>query len=584
MMTALTSGWTAAVDASPLALAQGVMLMSPVQPLVMAALLGAWAWVIAMVYDRDAERWYLNRSSWNTAHLALGAGALAAAALLPWFLGLPAMAALLGASLVGYWLAHNRSDRVPASEKWTLSLDDWKARKASRSENRRAAGSRLRLSGPNGELRVPPKDTPELELRLRVEEMILDAVDKRASDLEILPAKDGVYAKVLTVDGVQTKPEALRETEAVAAIDLLKAAAGLDVKDRRRKLTGELSVGLGEASQKVRLQTSGGAGGLRARVLFHPGVRVRIALADLGLLPAQREAIERLSLERGTVLVAAPPRNGRTATMYALVRQHDAYIQNVQTIELDPQDALEGVKATRFDPMGDGPDYATTLRSIFRRDPDVVLVGELPDQETAKEVCSADHERTRTYVGLRADNSLAAVQAFVKGVGDPAMASAPLRGVVAQKLARKLCENCRAEYRPTPEMLKKLGVSKERAPASLFRKGGQVLIKNKPETCPVCRGTGFVGQVGVFEVFPLDPADRELVAQQDWAGLRTALRKKQLPTIQESAVAKVLSGETSVEEVVRITSSGSSARRSDSGGGSGRAPGGKAATSPASGG
>jgi general secretion pathway protein E len=574
MMTALTSVWAAGVGATPAALAQGVMLMSPVQPLVIVAALAGWAWVIAKVYDPDAQRWYLARSQWNAAHLLLGTAALAAALLLPWPIGIPAMLVLLVASLGGYWWVHNHSERVPSSEKWTLNVSDWKQRRASRAENRRTGASRLTLSGPDGELRVPPKDTPELELRLSVEEMILDAVDKRASDLEILPAKDGVYAKVLTVDGVQTKPEAMREKEAVLAIDLLKAAAGLDVKDRRRKLTGNLTVGLGETTQRVRLQTSGGAGGVRARLMFNPGERVRFELGDLGLLPSQQEAIESLVLERGTVLVAAPPRNGRTATMYTLVRQHDAYVQNVQTIELDPQDALEGVKTTHFDPLGEGPDYATSLRSILRRDPDVVLVGELPDQETAKEVCTADHERTRTYVGLRADNSLAAVQGFVKGVSDASMAAEALRGVVAQKLARKLCENCKAEYRPTADMLRKLGVAKENAPASLYRKGGQVLIKNKPETCPVCRGTGFMGQVGVLEVFPLDESDRKLVAQEDWAGLRTALRKKKLPTIQEAAVAKVLSGETSVEEVVRITSSGKSksSGSGSSGGSAGKAP------------
>jgi len=241
--------------------------------------------------------------------------------------------------------------------------------------------------------------------------------------------------------------------------------------------------------------------------------------------------------------------------MYALLRRHDAYIENVQTIELDAQDVLEGVKVTHFDPLGDGPDYATSLRSILRRDPDVVLVGEVPDQDTAKEICEADHERTRTYVGLRADSALNAVQGFVKGVGDAKPASAGLHGVIAQKLARKLCANCKTEFRPTPEMLKKLGVPADKAPAALYRKGGQVLIKGKPDVCPVCRGTGFVGQVAAFEVFPLSADDRAVIAESDWSGLRGALRKKRLPTIQEALVQKVLAGETSIEEVVRITAS-----------------------------
>ena len=541
----------------PATLGQGLMLVSPVQPLLAFALVAAWAWVVARVYDPDAERWYFDRNKWNTLHMALGAAAIVALLASPsWMIGFPVMIGLLAASLLAYWVAHNKSDQVPKSHRWTLSLEDMKKRRAQRAKAKQASGSKLELAGPGGVLPAPPKETPEFELRVKVEELLLDAVEKRASDLEILPAKDGLYGCMMTIDGVGTKPQALREKEAVAAIDLLKHAAGLDVNDRRRKLTGELTVGMGDGKQKVRVQSSGGSSGMKARVIFNPGARVRFTLDELGLLPPQKKAVEEMATGKGVVLVAAPPRGGRTSTLYGLLRHHDAYIQNVQTLELDPQDLLEGVKATHFDPMAEGPDYATTLRSILRRDPDVVMVGELPDQETAKEVCAADHERTRVYVGLRAENALGAIQGFVKGVGDPKLAAEGLRGVVTQKLARKLCENCKAEYRPTADMLKKLGVPADKAPGVLYRKGGQVLIKNKPEVCPVCRGVGFVGQLGVLEVFPIGDAERGLIAQEDWAALRQSLRKTRLPTIQESAVQKVLAGETSVEEIVRITSGG----------------------------
>lgn len=539
-----------------LPLGQGVMLVSPVWPLLMLAVFTAWSWVVATVYDKDAERFYLNRTGWNTIHLGLAAGAIAAVILLPSpLLGAGVMIGLLALDLALYWGAHNKAERVPESQKWNLNLADMKARREERANAKKIAGSKLVLSGDSGVLPVPDKETPEFALRIAVEEMLLDAVDKRASDMEIVPAKDGVYARVLTVDGVASKPEAVRAEEAVAAIDLLKAAAGLDLNDRRRKLSGTLKIGMGESNQTVRLATSGGSSGLRARILFNPGARVRFELDDLGFLPPQRDTTETLLTERGIVLVAAPPRNGRTSTMYALLRRHDAYIENVQTIELDAQDVLEGVKVTHYDPLGDGPDYATSLRSILRRDPDVVLVGEVPDQDTAKEICGADHERTRTYVGLRADSALGAVQGFVKGVGDATSASAGLHGVIAQKLARKLCSNCKTEFHPTPEMLKKLGVPADKAPSALYRKGGQVLIKGKPDVCPVCRGTGFVGQTAAFEVFPISAEDREIIAASDWSGLRAALRKKRLPTIQEAIVQKVLAGETSIEEVVRITAS-----------------------------
>jgi len=214
--------------------------------------------------------------------MGLAAAALAAVIMLPNpLLGAGAMIGLLVLDLALYWGAHNKFDRVPASQKWNLNLADMKTRREERASAKQAAGSKLVLAGPAGAVPVPDKETPEFALRIAVEEMLLDAVDKRVSDMEIVPAKDGVYARVLTVDGVASKPEAVRAEEAIAAIDLLKAAADLDLDDRRRKLTGEFKIGMGESHQTVRLQTSGGSSGVRARILFNPGARVRSSSTTL---------------------------------------------------------------------------------------------------------------------------------------------------------------------------------------------------------------------------------------------------------------------------------------------------------------
>ena len=127
-----------------------------------------------------------------------------------------------------------------------------------------------------------------------------------------------------------------------------------------------------------------------------------------------------------------------------------------------------------------------------------------------------------------------------------------LHGVVAQRMVRKLCTNCRVAYPPTPEMLKKLGLPEGKI-QQLFKKGGQVLIKNKPEVCPVCKGSGYVGQEGIFEVFFLDKEERDLISTGNLQGLRAAFRKRSLPVLQHAAIRKAVDGVTSVEEVLRVT-------------------------------
>ncbi|MDI1290705.1 MAG: ATPase, T2SS/T4P/T4SS family, partial [bacterium] len=239
-------------------------------------------------------------------------------------------------------------------------------------------------------------------------------------------------------------------------------------------------------------------------------------------------------------------------TMYSLVKMHDAYTKNVQTVELDVQDTMEGVRQNKWDPQADGPEFSTLVRSILRRDPDVVGIAELPDANTAKEIAKADYDRMRVYVSLPTENALKAVATWMKVVGEADVAVKNLKGVVAQRLVRKLCTNCRAPYQPSPDMLKKLGLPADKV-KQLFKKGGQVLIKNKPEVCPLCNGVGYSGQEGVFEVFAFQPSELAAIAAGDFNTLKTELRKRGQPTIQQSAIKKAIDGVTSVEEVTRIT-------------------------------
>ena len=400
---------------------------------------------------------------------------------------------------------------------------------------------------------IPEQETPEFELRTTAEAVVGRMIEKRAAQFDVAPINEQTYALTYLVDGVREGAEKLSPNRALALIDFFKSAAGLDVKDRRKRQNGMIKMGkTGSPPMEAKVSTIGGKGGVRLTVLLEPEKAVQRDLDDLGLHERQREDLKKLIEERaGVVLIATPPDNGRTTLLYALVRNHDAYTSNVQTIETDKQATIEGVRQNVYDPAVDGSEYATTVRSILRRDPDVVGVAEMPDEETAREIVRADHPRTRTYCALKGESSLQAIQVFAKAVGDQKKAAESLHGVIAGRLARRLCHNCRVPFKPKPEMLKKLGLPEDTS--QLFRKGGQVLVKDKPQTCPVCNGAGFFGQIGVYEVHPIDDEGRKLIAQNDITGLRANWRQHKQFSIQQAGLQHVVNGDTSIEEVVRIT-------------------------------
>jgi type II secretory ATPase GspE/PulE/Tfp pilus assembly ATPase PilB-like protein len=538
-----------------------LVLMSPWKPVLLLVTLCAWAWVVSTVYDKHAARFFLPREMWNAIHLFSALLALAVAVLMPlkgelsFWVGWVAMVVILIGDLVAYAVVANRDERVPAD--FRIKLDIVSKLAESRQKKKAQAGkfeAKLAIKGPGGKIEVPLADAPEAQVRAAAEALYIKAVSSRASQVDIVPIKDQQYAPSVLVDGVRTQFDAMPATNAMQISDFWRAAAGLDPKDRRRKLTGSVVVEVGGMKKDVRVSSVGVAGGMRTTLLFDPTGAVSRKPDTLGLLEGQMELLRSIVADtsRGVVLLVGQPDAGRTTTMYAVTAMHDAYTNNVMIVEIEPQLTLEGVKQTTFDPTAEGADFPTTVRSLLRRDPDVLSVAEMPDANTAKEVAKSDVERTRTYVALKADSALAGVEMYARAVGDGPLAAKGLRGVVFNKLVRKLCENCKVPYPPSPEMLKKLGAEPGKV-QQLYKKGGQVLIKNKPDTCPVCQGAGYIGQTGIFEVFSIGAEERELIAQNNLAGLKAAFRKQNQPSLQQAAIRKALLGVTSVEEVQRVT-------------------------------
>jgi type II secretory ATPase GspE/PulE/Tfp pilus assembly ATPase PilB-like protein len=544
-------------------LGEAVFLVSFWKPLILLLPFVAWLWVVSKVYDKHAARFFLPRNRWNAIHLSVGFLAIVAALAIPmqgeaaFWIGLGAMIVILAGDLVAYAVVANRDERVP--EEFHIKFDyifkKMEEAKVKREASRRQGKVELVILGPDKKhVPAPEKESPDFEIRMAAESIMTRAMQIRASQVDLQPSgKDATYAVSYLVDGVRQAGEMVPGPLAIKVIDFWKGAAKLDLADRRRKLMGDAHIEHGVDKHKIRVHSSGAQGGMRMTVIFDPEKAVRRKADALGLLDVQFTELKAIVEEgKGVVLVAAMPDMGRTTSLYSILKMHDAYTSNVQTVEIEPQDSLEGVRQNPFEATGEGPEYSTFVRSILRRDPQVVGIGEMPDENTAKEIARSDHERTRVYLSIKTDNALTAIQAWAKAVGDPDLAAKALSGVIAQKLLRKLCINCRVPYQPAPDMLKKLGVPSDK-PRQLFKKGGQVLIKNKPEVCPVCSGIGYIGQEGIFEVYRIGRAERELIRAGNFAALRAEFRKRQLPTVQQSALKKALDGITSVEELLRVS-------------------------------
>jgi type II secretory ATPase GspE/PulE/Tfp pilus assembly ATPase PilB-like protein len=548
------------------------VLVSPWKPLVYLATLCAWAWVVTTRLDKHAGRFFLPRQNWNLFHLCVGLVALLLAFFLPvggivgFLAGWGGMVFLLAMSLLVYQVATSRDERVP--EKFRVGFLgitgglDKEGRKAKEAKGPAVQVGKVKftIKGPDkAEVPAPAPDSPELAVRAMAEDLYLKALEARSTQLEIGPGGGNQYQPMMLVDGVKLAGEPMAPQDAVKVMDFWKSAAKLDVADRRRRLTGNVTTERagGQERKLVRVTSQGVQGGMRLSLLFDPEAAVRRKAQDMGLLDEQLKFMQELTTgNRGLVLLAGLPDGGRTTLLYSVVGMHDAYTQTVQTVEMEPQLALEGVRHQAFDPTVEGADYATLVRSMLRRDPNVLGVAEIPDANTAKELARADFNRTRVYALVRAGSVMEAVEGWIKAVGEAELATKNLQAVVSHRLMRKLCTQCRVPYPASPDLLRKLGVSEAKGEQQLFKKGGQIMVKNRPETCPVCKGSGYFDQTGVFEVTMIGEEEREALASGNLAGFRAVLKKNGVVMIQQAAIRKALSGVTSVEEVMRITTGG----------------------------
>jgi general secretion pathway protein E len=523
--------------------------------LLMAVPFVPWAWLISSRLDKDARYYHLNHRMWNALHMAAGVLALAAMLFVPiigvgWVVGV----VILLTPVLVYWQMRNRS--VPEAERYRLGggggMSSWlEARRKARATQQ----ALLQFTDSGGVNRqVPVRDDPQFPTHMLAEDLLAPAVAARATRVELAVAP-GTTTVAQLIDGVRYKRDPIPVDQAMPAVEYLKDLAGLDLSDRRRRQVGRFRMTGPKGRTEVTLTTWGSSGGVNVRLDFDRAARTVKPFDGLGLLPTQIEAfrtLEPLHERHGIVLIGAPPGHGLTTTLYSAVARHDAYTSNIKSLEREIEGVLDGVDQVRWDPDNKDVDYATSLQSIMRRDPDMVMIGELENAETARIAADPGPEGPLIYIPQRLPTIAEQIREWVKLVGDVRKATRALRLVSNQRLLRSLCPNCRQPFQPTPEQLRKLNIQPGKV-QQLYQASGKVQVKNRIEPCPVCGGTGFLGQTAAFEVFLLDDEARKLLGGGDLKAALAHARRNKMIYLQEAALTKVKSGETTIEEVIRVT-------------------------------
>jgi general secretion pathway protein E len=376
--------------------------------------------------------------------------------------------------------------------------------------------------------------------------LLLQALRERASDLHFEPY-EGRSVVRFRVDGVLRDviepPRALH----AALVSRLKIMASLDIAEKRLPQDGRIALKLGDKLVDVRMSTLPTGAGERVVLRVLDKDSARLDLAALGMSAATLAGVDRLIREpHGIVLVTGPTGSGKTTTLYAALSRLPRGTTNMMTVEDPIEYALDGVAQTQVNPRIELT-FARTLRSILRQDPDVIMIGEIRDLETAQIAVQASLTGHLVLATLHTNDAASAVTRLADMGVEPYLVASSLLGVLAQRLVRTLCPQCRTLSAPTE--------GEARIVADLGLPGHLRLAA--AQGCDACNNTGYRGRTGVYELLQIDDTMRRLI--HDGAGelaLRDAAIRAGMHTLRADGARWVASGATSLAELVRVTRDG----------------------------
>jgi type IV pilus assembly protein PilB len=372
--------------------------------------------------------------------------------------------------------------------------------------------------------------------------LIFDAIKQGASDIHIEPKEKELKIRY-RIDGVLF--EAMNPPYAMhaAIVSRLKIMSSLDISERRLPQDGRIRAMVHNRKVDLRLSTLPTANGEKCVMRILDNRSINVALEDLGFgddaLTIWKKMVDQ---PHGIILVTGPTGSGKTTTLYSSLRQMDAARLNISTVEDPIEYHLASVNQTQtHDKIG--MTFSKALKALLRQDPDVVMLGEIRDQETATTAVQAALTGHLVLSTLHTNDAPGSITRLINIGVEPYLISAAVNAILAQRLVRKICPHCKEEYAPSDEMKEFL---------TLQGFGSEKMYRGKG--CDRCRKTGYTGRLGIYELLVMDDSLRDHVTSNpDVTQFRKLCRERGLVTLREDGFQKVMKGMTTVDEILRVT-------------------------------
>lgn len=381
---------------------------------------------------------------------------------------------------------------------------------------------------------------------LAAKEMVYDAILRRATDVHLEPHEDELSIRY-RIDGVMYPAEPFDRTVGDAIINIFKVLSAMDITERRKPQDGSFRAETEGREIDFRVATQGTQIGEKMSLRILDQENSVRTLNDLGMRKALSDQItDIINQPHGMFLSCGPTGAGKSTTLFAALSGLDVHQINIITIEDPVEYRMAGVTQIEINTKA-GQTFAGSLRSVLRQDPDVVLIGEMRDDETTRIACQAANTGHMVFSTVHANDSISALFRILDLGVEPFMLASALSGILGQRLVRRLCEDCKESYKPDPDILKKNNLPPEQV-KQFFRPP-----TDGHNNCASCGGLGYKGRVGVYELLVINDRLRDLIRENPQLSvIKAEARKNGMLYMKEEGLRLVVKGITSMDELMRV--------------------------------
>jgi general secretion pathway protein E len=520
--------------------------------------LALWMWMCRFV-DEDSRGLKVRSEFWNSIFIGAGAVGFLSVLCMPLF-ALGFLSLLLSGGLPFGFYVVERNRRVPESGRILTRnhLQKVLVRVA------RRFGINLGFGKPGEEIHGAPiefigksdaagksdrgksRQVENSKGFMAAKELVYDAILRRSTDIHLEPKEDEMSVR-LRIDGVMYPTEPFDRVIGDAVMNIFKVLGGMDITEKRRAQDGSFGAKLEARMIDFRAATQGTRHGEKLSLRILDQSSSVNTLAGLGMRKKMQDAARQIIHQpHGLLLSCGPTGAGKSTTLYAALRDVDSYQLNVITVEDPIEYKMANVNQIEINTKS-GQTFAGSLRNILRQDPDVLMIGEIRDAETATIACQAANTGHMVFSTIHANDSITALYRLLELGVEPFMVANSLSAVLGQRLVRRLCKECRQSYKPTREVLERLEIPADRID-QFFRPPG-----NTPEVCSECNGLGYLGRTGVYELLLINDELRDLIREKAPASkIKLAAKRNGTLTMKQEGIRLLAQGITSVDELERV--------------------------------